>query len=112
MMASSIHHELVLEKQWSSYLRVLILLLDPLDLFFLLSRIKSLIFVCCFSFCCDDGQDPREAILRHASEAASNPYWVSPAYNQTQPKPIFQKPEGIHEGPPFQFRTNVYWIVT
>nr|CAG4650023.1 EOG090X0364 [Sida crystallina] len=39
----------------------------------------------------EDDQDPREAILRHASEAAANPYWVSPAYNITQPKPIFQQ---------------------
>eukprot|EP00106_Octopus_bimaculoides_P011145 XP_014778587.1 PREDICTED: WD repeat-containing protein 70-like [Octopus bimaculoides] len=34
--------------------------------------------------------NPREAILRHAKEAEENPYWVSPAYRSTQPKPIFQ----------------------
>ncbi|GAB1607133.1 WD repeat-containing protein 70-like [Argonauta hians] len=34
--------------------------------------------------------DPRQAILRHAKEAEENPYWVSPAYRSTQPKPIFQ----------------------
>lgn len=38
----------------------------------------------------EDEGNPREAILRHAKEAAENPYWVSPAYNKTQPKPIFQ----------------------
>ena len=37
----------------------------------------------------DDNEDPREAILRHAKEAAENPYWVSPAYTATQPKPVF-----------------------
>ena len=37
----------------------------------------------------DDSIDPREAILRHAKEAAENPYWVSPAYAATQPKPVF-----------------------
>lgn len=36
-------------------------------------------------------KDPRGAILRHAKEAESNPYWVAPAYQATQPKPIFQK---------------------
>ena len=28
----------------------------------------------------------------YASEAAANPYWASPAYSKTQPKPIFQAP--------------------
>nr|CAG4641550.1 EOG090X0364 [Eurycercus lamellatus] len=41
----------------------------------------------------EDEGNPREAILRHASEAAANPYWVSPAYSKTQPKPIFHTPE-------------------
>lgn len=40
----------------------------------------------------DDEQDPREAILRFAKDAAENPYWVSPAYQSTQPNPIFQQP--------------------
>lgn len=31
-------------------------------------------------------EDPREALLKHAKEASENPYWVSPAYNVTQPK--------------------------
>lgn len=38
----------------------------------------------------DDDQDPREAILKYAKEAAENPYWVTPAYKNTQPKTIFQ----------------------
>ncbi len=29
-----------------------------------------------------DDSNPREAILRHAKEAAENPYWVAPAYEQ------------------------------
>ena len=33
-------------------------------------------------------KDPRGAILRHAEEAATNPYWVSPAYKETQPESI------------------------
>lgn len=46
----------------------------------------------------DDEQDPREAILKYAKEAAENPIWVAPAYAKTQPKPIFQvEPED--EGP-------------
>ncbi|RWR99641.1 WD repeat-containing protein 70-like protein [Dinothrombium tinctorium] len=41
----------------------------------------------------DDKEDPREAILRHAKAAAENPYWVSPAYSKTQPKPVFREIE-------------------
>lgn len=37
----------------------------------------------------DDDQDPREAILKYAKDAAENPYWIAPAYAKTQPKPIF-----------------------
>ncbi|KAL9707960.1 hypothetical protein quinque_011478 [Culex quinquefasciatus] len=37
----------------------------------------------------EDDQDPREAILKYAKEAAENPYWIAPAYTKTQPKPIF-----------------------
>ncbi|KAJ3663522.1 hypothetical protein Zmor_007776 [Zophobas morio] len=33
----------------------------------------------------DDDQDPREAILKYAKEAAENPYWITPAYAKTQP---------------------------
>ncbi|XP_060951209.1 WD repeat-containing protein 70-like [Limanda limanda] len=36
-----------------------------------------------------DDSDPRAAILRHAKEASENPYWVAPAYTQTQPEPLF-----------------------
>ncbi|TKS84471.1 WD repeat-containing protein 70 [Collichthys lucidus] len=36
-----------------------------------------------------DDSNPREAILRHAKEASDNPYWVAPAYTQTQPEPVF-----------------------
>ncbi|KAM9841559.1 WD repeat-containing protein 70 isoform 2-T2 [Aulostomus maculatus] len=36
-----------------------------------------------------DDSNPREAILRHAKEASENPYWVAPAYKQTQPEPVF-----------------------
>lgn len=45
----------------------------------------------------DDDQDPREAILKYAKEAAENPYWIAPAYAKTQPKTIL---EGVHEGEP------------
>ncbi|GBP03487.1 Gastrulation defective protein 1 homolog [Eumeta japonica] len=40
----------------------------------------------------DDDQDPREAILKFAKEAEENPYWIAPAYKQTQPKPVFSVP--------------------
>lgn len=42
----------------------------------------------------DDDQDPREAILKYAKEAAENPYWIAPAYAKTQPTTIL---EGITE---------------
>lgn len=42
----------------------------------------------------DDDQDPREAILKYAKEAAENPYWIAPAYARTQPKPIFDSEDG------------------
>ncbi|XP_054271194.1 gastrulation defective protein 1 homolog [Macrosteles quadrilineatus] len=38
----------------------------------------------------EDDQDPREAILKFAKEAAEDPYWITPAYSKTQPKTIFQ----------------------
>lgn len=38
----------------------------------------------------EDDQDPREAILKFAKEAEENPYWIAPAYQKTQPKPIFR----------------------
>lgn len=39
----------------------------------------------------DDHIDPRERILRHAKDSEDNPYWISPAYAKTQPKPIFRE---------------------
>ncbi|KAB7494275.1 Gastrulation defective protein 1-like protein [Armadillidium nasatum] len=35
--------------------------------------------------------DPREALLKHAKEAATNPYWVTPAYSKTQPQTLFHQ---------------------
>lgn len=34
-------------------------------------------------------EDPREALLKHEKAARENPYWVAPAYNNTQPKPVW-----------------------
>jgi len=34
-------------------------------------------------------EDPREALLKHAEEAARDPQWVTNAYAKTQPVPIF-----------------------
>lgn len=42
----------------------------------------------------EDDQDPREAILKYAKDAAENPYWIAPAYAKTQPKPIFKAENG------------------
>merc|ERR1712098_879172 len=39
----------------------------------------------------DDHIDPRERILRHAQDSEENPYWITPAYQKTQPKPIFRE---------------------
>jgi len=39
----------------------------------------------------EDDQNPRDAILKFAAEAAENPYYITPAYNKTQPKPIFAR---------------------
>lgn len=38
-------------------------------------------------------EDPREALLKYAKDASESPFWVSPAYAKTQPKPIFQQPD-------------------
>ncbi|CAL1545223.1 unnamed protein product [Lymnaea stagnalis] len=38
-------------------------------------------------------KDPRAAILRHAKEAEENPYWINPAYKNSQPNPVFMQPE-------------------
>lgn len=45
----------------------------------------------------EDDQDPREAILKYAKEAAENPYWITPAYTKTQPKALL---DGTEEGEP------------
>ncbi|XP_022119698.2 gastrulation defective protein 1 homolog [Pieris rapae] len=42
----------------------------------------------------NDEQDPREAILKFAKEAEENPFWVAPAYKNTQPKTIFADEDG------------------
>ena len=34
-------------------------------------------------------EDPREAILKHAAAAESDPYWVAPAYKDTQPVALY-----------------------
>lgn len=50
----------------------------------------------------EDDQDPREAILKYAKDAAENPYWIAPAYSKTQPKPIFNsgdEPEAKKQKP-------------
>ncbi len=51
----------------------------------------------------DDHIDPRERILRHAKESTENPYWISPAYSKTQPKPIFQE---VNKDEPPEKRTK------
>lgn len=38
-----------------------------------------------------DDTNPREAILRHADAAKSDPRWISHAYQDTQPETIFQE---------------------
>ncbi|XP_026859300.2 WD repeat-containing protein 70 isoform X2 [Electrophorus electricus] len=44
-----------------------------------------------------DDSNPREAILRHAKDAAENPFWVAPAYKRTQPNPVFADEESEDE---------------
>ena len=50
----------------------------------------------------EDDQNPREAILKYAKEAAENPYWVSPAYAKTQPKVIFAAESAGNEDEPVE----------
>lgn len=45
----------------------------------------------------EDDQDPREAILKFAKDAKENPYWITPAYKNTQPKTIFIEDEETGE---------------
>ncbi|KAG8183368.1 hypothetical protein JTE90_008271 [Oedothorax gibbosus] len=47
----------------------------------------------------DETLNPRDAILQYAKEAEENPFWVTPAYAKTQPKPIFQAEEKSEEPP-------------
>ena len=58
----------------------------------------------------DDTMDPREALLRHAEEAAKNPYWVAPAYAQTQPKPVFRKLEEDEEEDESSKKHKPCWV--
>lgn len=46
----------------------------------------------------EDDQDPREAILKFAKDAAENPYWIAPAYAKTQPKAIYSTSSGQTDG--------------
>ena len=43
-------------------------------------------------------EDPRAAILKFAKSAVNNPFFVAPAYNQTQPLSLFQEPNHTKEG--------------
>lgn len=54
----------------------------------------------------DDTLDPREAILKYAKDAEENPYWVTPAYSKTQPKPIFtaEEKDEVEEPPKKQMK--------
>jgi hypothetical protein len=36
-------------------------------------------------------EDPREALLKFAEEAETNPMWIGHVYKETQPKPIFDE---------------------
>jgi hypothetical protein len=36
-------------------------------------------------------EDPREAILKHAEAAVNDPFYIAPAYAETQPEAIFQE---------------------
>jgi WD40 repeat protein len=55
----------------------------------------------------EDDQDPRQAILKYAKEAAENPYWVSPAYAKTQPKAIFASESAADDDQPAEKKKKV-----
>ncbi|CAG0881153.1 unnamed protein product [Darwinula stevensoni] len=60
----------------------------------------------------EDNQDPREALLKFAKEAAENPYYVTPAYQLTQPKPIFAEPDAFEDEQPKTKKSNslcIHW---
>lgn len=40
-------------------------------------------------------EDPREALLKLAEETEADPYWIAPAYKDTQPKPVLS--EAVYE---------------
>lgn len=42
-------------------------------------------------------EDPREAILKYADAAAKDPKFISPAYAETQPAPVFQASDSEDE---------------
>ncbi|KAK8969662.1 hypothetical protein KSP40_PGU009442 [Platanthera guangdongensis] len=42
-------------------------------------------------------EDPREAILKYADAAAKDPKFISPAYAETQPKPVFADSDSEEE---------------
>ena len=44
-----------------------------------------------------DELNPREALLKHAKGAESDPFWISPAYAKTQPKKIFKEESSSEE---------------
>lgn len=47
----------------------------------------------------EDDQNPRDAILKFAKDAAANPYWVTPAYLKTQPHAIFNEDDDGDDEP-------------
>lgn len=42
-------------------------------------------------------EDPREAILKYADVAAKDPKYIAPAYEQTQPDPVFADSDSEEE---------------
>lgn len=42
-------------------------------------------------------EDPREAILKHADAAVKDPYYIAPAYAETQPQTIFHESDEEEE---------------
>ena len=42
-------------------------------------------------------EDPREAILKYADMAAKDPKFIAPAYQKTQPEPVFAKSDSDEE---------------
>ncbi|KAJ3065303.1 hypothetical protein HDU98_011328 [Podochytrium sp. JEL0797] len=49
-------------------------------------------------------EDPREAILKHAADALSDPFWIAPAYNKTQPKAVMA--QSVYEDEDEEDRAN------